>query len=400
MTKRIFGLIVLFFGICFAVQAADEGETVIVMENGDVIKAYNVEIGPSAIFYTTDKNPDSSFNKIKKEDVIVIKYSNGEKWMPGENTSPSAVAPQTQTQSVPSNNLSFSDDQANRAAFERNSPDNVKFVGTAEDKDAGEVLLLYRPTKESVLADKNLDIKLVSRIEDEDSRNEKNGFKSLNVDIVITNHSDAMAYVDLGNTYFISNGESFRYFVPSATSNTTSTSTGASVNLGAVAGAIGLGGGIGTLASGINVGGGKTNTSSTVTFAERILSIPPGATKVLSGVKFPDYGKVKETGRNVGRDGTYANLSIKLPKDEFYKIGETVTDFNKGDFFDASAIVTYGLSEDLATPVQLKATYKPDRMIAAKMGKLIDQPIIDTKYFTDNFNDCLFMFFRLAKLKK
>ena len=70
MTKRIFGLIVLFFGICFVCQAADEGETVIVMESGDVIKAYNVEIGPSAIFYTTDKNIDSSFNKIKNRSRV------------------------------------------------------------------------------------------------------------------------------------------------------------------------------------------------------------------------------------------------------------------------------------------------------------------------------------------
>lgn len=55
----------------------------IITESGDAIEAYNVEIGPSTVFYTVTSDPNSATKRIALTEVMVIKYDNGKKWMPG-----------------------------------------------------------------------------------------------------------------------------------------------------------------------------------------------------------------------------------------------------------------------------------------------------------------------------
>lgn len=75
--------------------------------------------------------------------------------------------------------------------------------------------------------------------------------------VTVKNKTGQTLYIDLGNTFFIRNMSPSPYYVPSATQTTTSTTTGASINMGAVAGALGVGGRAGTLASGVNCRWGK-----------------------------------------------------------------------------------------------------------------------------------------------
>lgn len=377
----------------------------IITESGDAIEAYNVEIGPSTVFYTVTSDPNSATKRIALSEVMVIKYENGKKWMPGsgdaQSAAPSQAAPEAPGRVGES--VNYSDATANAAALTVGNPADVRFTGKAEEKPAGQLLLIYKVTPGSTLADKNIEYHLVTRYDNSAMENKslaeqvtsgRSGqvFTHPGVDIVITNRSDGMVYIDLGNTFFICNGESMRYYVPTATTSTTSSTTGASVNLGAVAGALGVGGPVGILASGVNVGGANTNTNSTTVFSERILALPPCATEVIKGACFSNYGEVKTTGRPVGMAGRLKNLSLKRPKDEMYHIGETVSDFDKSMFHDVSAIISYSLAEEMTNPVQLRSTYLPEKIIASKVKKVFNVPLIDDECISENFNDTLYMY--------
>ena len=98
------------------------------------------------------------------------------------------------------------------------------------------------------------------------------------VKYTIKNRSKQTIYIDLGNTFFIRMGKSYCFYTPSSTTTSKANATGIGVNAGAVANALGIGGVPGTLANGINVGGGSTTTSTTITYAQRVIAVAPNST--------------------------------------------------------------------------------------------------------------------------
>lgn len=85
--------------------------------------------------------------------------------------------------------------------------------------------------------------------------------------VVVENKTDEIMIIDQTKSFFVNtDGRSVSYYDPTVrtTTNTTinSDTRGASVNLGAIAGAAGIGGGLGKALGGINVGGANTNTTS------------------------------------------------------------------------------------------------------------------------------------------
>lgn len=95
---------------------------------------------------------------------------------------------------------------------------------------------------------------------------------------VVYNRTSEIMVIDQTKSFFInSDGKSVSYYDPTvrttSTTDLTSSTSGASVNLGAVAGALGIGGALGTLANGINVGGEETAGTS-VTNATYIADQP------------------------------------------------------------------------------------------------------------------------------
>ena len=88
---------------------------------------------------------------------------------------------------------------------------------------------------------------------------------------IVYNRTSEIMTIDQTKSFFVnSTGESTAYYDPTirTTSQTdlSSTTKGASVNLGAIAGALGIGGVVGQIANGVNVGGsGTTGTSITNT---------------------------------------------------------------------------------------------------------------------------------------
>lgn len=95
---------------------------------------------------------------------------------------------------------------------------------------------------------------------------------------IVFNPTDEIMIIDQTKSFFVnSDGTSISYFDPTVrTTSTTDLSSGtkgASVNLGAIGGALGIGGTLGGLLQGINVGGSSTNGQS-VTNATYIADLP------------------------------------------------------------------------------------------------------------------------------
>lgn len=85
---------------------------------------------------------------------------------------------------------------------------------------------------------------------------------------VVVNKTDNIMIIDQTMSFFVnSDGNSTSYYDPTikttSKTNIASGTSGASVNLGAVAGAFGIGGTIGAALGGINVGGSETSGTST-----------------------------------------------------------------------------------------------------------------------------------------
>lgn len=89
-----------------------------------------------------------------------------------------------------------------------------------------------------------------------------------NLTAVVFNRTSEIMIIDQTMSFFVnSDGTSTSYYDPTvrttSVTDVSSSTSGASVNLGAVAGALGIGGPLGLLASGVNVGNSETDGSST-----------------------------------------------------------------------------------------------------------------------------------------
>lgn len=102
--------------------------------------------------------------------------------------------------------------------------------------------------------------------------------------VLVQNNSDQVMTIDRTKTFFRNqSGNSTPYYDPTVRTSTQSTTTGketgGSVNLGAIAGAVGIGGMLGTALNGVNVGGSNsnavTNSNTTYYIDQPTLSIAP-----------------------------------------------------------------------------------------------------------------------------
>ena len=123
-------------------------------------------------------------------------------------------------------------------------------------------------------------------------------------------------------------------------------SSGGGVNLGAVTNALGIGGAAGTLANGINVGGGSTNSTTNTTYSQRVIAIPPSSSVNLPPQYF--YGKEK---RNVTRgliQSNYGEMYILFPKDSekgIMHFGDRYSYTEDNSPLQFSCVVAYSIDE-------------------------------------------------------
>jgi hypothetical protein len=280
---------VMTYSVC---QAQD----VIVKKDGNTIVSKVIEVNKTDIRYKKFSNPNGPTYTIDIAEVLSVNYENGEK---DTFSSPSSLASgQSETQS--SRVVESIPAAGNGALIESYNSKEIKWIPNDKDKKGRYLYCQLKVTPNSVLEDENIKItmetgqvfgkdkELVFRPMQANYKEQTQVLYHYNpcISFSVSNKTNKTIYIDLGNTFIVRGGEAQPFFTPSATTTAQSTSSGVGVNLGAVAGAMGVGGAVGQLANGVSVSGGSSSGTATVEFSQRIISVPAMSTKTLSPTYF------------------------------------------------------------------------------------------------------------------
>ena len=277
-------------------------QDVIVKKDGSTILAKVLTIGETEVEYKKFNRQDGPTYKISVDKLLSINHESDDKET-FEATSSKAGKPSDNEEGgngniqITSDNLSPEAKTANEKAIAAfNTP--TEFVTDSKHKDkvgkkrATLSFAVWGASKNSILANEDVEIDLIIGALLREKKSEPDEWGVVNpkkswivhnpaVRYTIKNKTSRPVYIDLGNTFLISMQQPTCYYIPSSTTTTQGAQSGASVNIGAVVGALGVGGALGTLAGGVNVGGGSSNNTSNTTYSQRVIAVPPMSTKEL-----------------------------------------------------------------------------------------------------------------------
>lgn len=298
MAKFIRALLLIVF--CCGLSVAQQIQAdAILLKDATVIKAFNVEVAGNWVLYTLEESADSQLQRIAKDKVFAIKEANGElrSISSADNDTRETAADETAADDAVSPSYvapKASDDNAAVIA-QYNAPILQAIKERSQDSIdyCPNFVAIWGITAGSILSDENISVSF-ERVK----FNDPIGSELLDTPeykIILSNKTNSALYVDLANSFKINNyGTSEPYFSNASYSEQTGKSNGASLNLGAVAGALGVGGPIGSLANGVNVGSMSGNSASITKTEQRFLIIPANSSVALPPIKYTDNGKIKE----------------------------------------------------------------------------------------------------------
>ena len=294
MTGKIIKTLV-FLGLAQTVSAQD----VIVKRDGSTILSKVLEVNTADIKYKKFSNQNGPTYTINISDVMVINYENGEKDTfnsSSTNTTPTSSAVAANPAPTPVVDYAALAEENLPLIREFNSHD-VKYLDKDTSKKAGALICTLGIKEGSIVETPELKANFsmkkrfdkskssrIGEIYDKETLTEHSGPYMLAVSL--KNKTSKTIYVDLGTSYFIYGEKSIPYFIPTSTTTTTGSTSGGTVNMGSVAGALSVGGTLGTLAGGVNVGGASSSSTSTTTYSQRVISIPPMASVSLAPQSF------------------------------------------------------------------------------------------------------------------
>ena len=277
-------------------------QDMIVKKDGTVIQAKVTKIGTSEVEYKKWSNQDGPQYSIAISDILAINYKNGEK----------------ETFDNVGANVTVADASINTPKEEQPiiAPDNEKLINLYnnqvvqpvkpkfKDKLARRMFTVWGITDNSILSDSHISVNF-SKIYSYDV---VTGYA-----ILVQNKSDETIYIDLANSFKISDKAiSTPYYSNKTYTVNKSSGAGGSINVGAVANAIGVGGTVGTLASGLNVGGGTSSGATVTETEERILTIPPHSSAKLPLAKVVNKKEISEEPEHFWPSVVPNNMNIKL----------------------------------------------------------------------------------------
>ena len=249
--------------MAFAVYAQD----VIVKRDGTTILSKVIEINKNEIKYKKFSNQRGPLYLIEKAEVMSINYESGDKDIFTDDMKSAS----TETSSLEIN-PNLAEDNL-RLVREYNNR-KIEYIGQKPNSSCGGYGIVLKMEEGSI-------------VETPELRTEFNTKYGSTMDVILYNKTNKRLYVDLASCFYIECDNAQALYVPSSTSSGESSTSGGSVNLGSITGALGIGGALGTLASGISVGGANTSTNTTTVYSQRIVTIPPMAS--ISINKIPLY---------------------------------------------------------------------------------------------------------------
>ena len=279
----------------------------VITKEGDVMEVYRVDLGSTFIYYTLEDKDDAPLQKIAKADVLMIRKKDGTKIDVTAAATATAPAPPAQAGqtaqpgivTLKREELTAEGKAANDALIEKLNC-HVELVLKDSDKEdvgikrAKRGFAILGVKQNSVIANEDIEVGMTLGVMYQEKKVDVfyplkvyeqfyvNFLYKPHICFSVKNKQNKTLYLDLGNTFYVSQGQPVCYYIPTASTTSSGSSGGGSLNLGAVAGALGVGGAVGTLASGISVGGGSSKSTSTTTYSQRVIGIPPYATVQLS----------------------------------------------------------------------------------------------------------------------
>lgn len=271
--------IFFFFSICFFASFAED---IISLQNGDIVKAIISEITPNEIKYKKASNPKGPTYTIDKKSVTSILFQNGEieKFNTTAESSQNKVGQQNHDQNAITYAAPANNNDSIIALYNSYTPINEK--KKPQNKPTDEGYIYWGITPNSVLSTNEINIE-IKRIDCE-----MDWFQiwSQEWKYTITNKTKSPIYIDLAQVFKtykggISDGLTSPWYDNTVYNGSNESGGGASLGLGAVTNALGIGGIVGTVANGVSIGGGKTGSASESKQMERILIIPPMSSRSL-----------------------------------------------------------------------------------------------------------------------
>ena len=366
-----------------------QAQDVIVKQDGSTILSKVTKIGTTEVEYKKFSNQNGPTYSILKSDIQAINYENGEK--------------ETFADAVPATNSNASNSKSTPFGVNPNlEEDNLKLVrefnshdpvylGDDTNKKCGAIAKILGIKEGSIIETPELKANFAMKVwygkvttfghavVEERTLNlgEKSPYNNFNrqykIVILLQNKTNKPIYIDLANSYILQNNQAKPYYVPTATSTTQGGSSGGSVNLGAVTGALGVGGTLGTLANGVNVGGSNTNLSTRTTYSQRIVSIPPmsslaldpmeigqGITYVTSS-KFECQAAIEVAYNSYFKEQNFketeysGGVKVYLPKD--LKRGEKINIPPIDNVNPLGAYVTYSFDEAMSATQSMRIDF-------------------------------------------
>lgn len=208
-------------------------------------------------------------------------------------------------------------------------------------------------------------------------------YPHMRYNILLKNKTDKIIYVDLASCIRTSNlGEHRIYYTSEEVGVGKSSGGGASIGLGAVAGALGVGGVVGTVANGIGIGQGSSTSINKSYTQQRILSIPPRSSAHLTDFKYLEVKNEREyTLAERAEEFCYGvewntvfmnnfafeSTKLRIPKG-------TVNQGEEKEYIQANSpivydyVITYSTANDFSTYSTLNTTLYASKIAGLDMG--------------------------------
>lgn len=345
-------------------------QDVLITKGGDVHTVYGIEVSNTAVFYKLENAANAPIQRMDKNEIFMIKHPDGSRLT--FDDSPAAPEQQkhvatTQDVTVPSNSISEQAKARNEELIRKLNSGKVTFVNEKKrGKDAARLFCMLGVKEDSQFCNDEVELSFVIGHFGDGYRYKSTEFidgvepiyGNQALEVTVKNKTKKTIYLDLGNTFFMRGDEASVYYVPTAISSTSSSSTGASVNAGSVANALGIGGTVGKLANGVNVGGGRSNATTNVTYSQRVVAIPPMSSKVLDAQLL----FLKDTKLCPGVAVYQQNKNIDLPaflfgREEEVVAGQSFKYTENNSPIRFSTYVTYSFTEDCSNSANIAVNF-------------------------------------------
>ena len=221
-----------------ALSIAAYSQNIIVTNDGDTVKAYNVEIAGNSVYYQTVDSSDSPILKMKNSDILIIKMEDGSKIDPNSGSEATALSPAApvhapthtaaNTPEVKAKNDALIADFNRELTWE---PDE-KFLKKHQNKTGNGYTGIMWIREGSQLFNGDITVSYQRGYNNELDMNKEckftdyksNNFMNPMFIIKVKNNTDRMIYLDLASCFVICGEDSKPLYVPVTTmvSNTAS----------------------------------------------------------------------------------------------------------------------------------------------------------------------------------